>query len=330
MTSIVEETQTYADVDQAFTAREVPWMKMGKIVDGVATAAEAAKLGGLDFDVDLREVAWIGFGDEGGLNVNNVIHPISNRRAVVRSDTGDFFGFVSSSAYRTLQYAEAFDFMDTINPRYVAAGTLRGGRQGFMVVKPEISMSLEDDHELFAVLRTSHDCSRGIEVMVMPLRGRCMNQLTLRSFAKGVDHRWSIKHTTTLHKKMAEAQASLEKIGIYIQRYESIVNRLCNTEVKVDRGQKLIEMVIPMPQHGKTERTETQWRERIEAITDLWTGSPQVGYAGTGWGLVNAVSEYFEWHRTGGTSESQFLNALQGETHKKINRMCGILLSTHA
>lgn len=329
--TIVEEIQTYADVTQSFTTREAPWLKMGKITNETKTAAEAAELGGLNFKVDLVDVAWLKSVEIGGVKQTDaIVTKIPSRKAIVRSDTGDFFGFASSKSYVPLQYAEAFDFMDTINPRYVAAGTLRGGRQGFMVVKPEISMSLEDDHELFAVLRTSHDCSRGIEVMVMPLRGRCMNQLTLRSFAKGVDHRWSIKHTTTLHKKMAEAQASLEKIGIYIQRYESIVNRLCNTEVKVDRGQKLIEMVIPMPQHGKTERTETQWRERIEAITDLWTGSPQVGYAGTGWGLVNAVSEYFEWHRTGGTSESQFLNALQGETHKKINRMCGILLSTHA
>lgn len=325
--TIVEETQTYADVDQAFTTREAPWLKMGKITDETKTAAEAAELGGLNFKVDLVDVAWIGFGNEGGLNVNNVIHPIKSRKAIVRSDTGDFFGFASSKSYVPLQYAEAFDFMDTINPRYVAAGTLRGGRQGFMVVKPDITLTLDDEHDLFAVLRTSHDCSRGIEVMVMPLRQRCMNQLTLRSFAKGVDHRWSIKHTTTLPKKMAEAQASLEKIGVYVQRYESIVNRLCNTEVKIDRGRKLLEMVIPMPKHGKTERTETQWYERIDAITDLWTGAPQVGYAGTGWGLVNAVSEYFEWHRAGGTAESQFINVLQGETHKKINKMCGLLLS---
>lgn len=326
MTSIIEETQTYADVDQTFTAREVPWMKMGKIVDGVATAAEAAKLGGLDFEVDLREVG-IFKRDKWGNIYGQTVTPIDKRRAVVRRDTDDFFGFVSSSAYRTLQYAEAFDFMDTINPRYVAAGALRGGRQGFMVVKPELQFKLEDQHELFAVLRTSHDCSRGIEVMVMPLRGRCMNQLTLRSFANGVDHRWSIKHNTTMAKKLAEAQESLEKIGVYVQRYEAVVTRLTDTVVKADHGRKLLEMVIPMPKSGRTERTETQWRERLDAITDLWTDAPEVGYAGTGWGLLNAVSEYFEWHRVGGTSESRFLNALEGETHKKINKMCGLLLS---
>ncbi len=325
MTTIAEETETYADVTQSFTTREVPWMKMGKITDEVVTAAEAAKLGGLDFDVDLREVAFLAEGED--WDALNQVTPIDKRRAVVRRDTRDFFGFVSSSSYRTLQYAEAFDFMDTINPRYVAAGALRGGRQGFMVVKPELQFTLEDQHELYAVLRTSHDCSRGIEVMVMPLRGRCMNQLTLRSFAKGVDHRWSIKHNTTMTKKLAEAQQSLEKIGVYVQRYEAVVTRLTDTVVKTDHGRKLLEIVIPMPKSGRTERTETQWRERLDAITDLWTDAPEVGYAGTGWGLVNAVSEYFEWHRVGGTSESRFLNALEGETHKKINKMCGLLLS---
>jgi phage/plasmid-like protein (TIGR03299 family) len=327
---IIDETQTYADVDQAFSAREVPWMKMGKLTATAVTAAEAAKLGGLDFTVDLVDVAVNVASD--APNVDPHWRHVPTRRAIIRSDTKDFFGFASSKMYRSLQYAEAFEFMDTINPAYVAAGTLRGGRQGFMVVKPEIQftdslLGAEDPHDLYAVLRTSHDCSRGIEVSVMPLRQRCMNQLTLRGFVKGVDYRWSIKHTTTMSAKLAEAQQSLEKIGIYVKRYREICNRLADTEVKPDRAEKLLKMVIPMPRSGKTERTEAQWRERIEKITDLWCSAPQVGFAGTGWGLVNAVSEYFEWHRAGGTAESRFLNALEGETHKKINRMTGMILS---
>lgn len=308
--------------DTQFSVREVPWMKIGRIEDQPKTAAEAAELGGLNFTVSLRDVGWIDY-DDGAFK-------IPHRKAVIADDNGDFMGFASTSMYKSLQYSEAFNFMDTLGRPYVAAGALRGRRQGFMVVQPDIDMNVlggEDPHALFAVLRTSHDSSRAVEVSVMPLRGRCMNQLTLKSFAVGVPHRWSIKHTTTMHAKLAEAQKSLKNIGIYAKRYEELAAKLANITVTESKARKLLEMVIPMPATGKTERTQTQHLDRLNIILNLWSTSPTVAYAGTGWGLVNAVSEYQDWYRAGGTAESRFIGALEGQSHKKLNKMAGLLLS---
>lgn len=312
---------------QQFSTREVPWMKLGRLIEQPVTAQEAAKLANLDFEVELCDVAYV----SGQLGGNPLFKPIPTRKAVVAKDNGDFMGFASTKMYHTLQYSEAFDFMDTLGAPYVAAGGLRKRRQGFMVVKPDLELDVlggEDPHELYAVLRTSHDCSRGIEVSVMPLRGRCMNQLTLRSFSKSAEYRWSIKHTTTMAAKLKEAQNSLSKLVSYKARFEAIAARLVEVDVKEEQARRLLKITIPMPS-GKTERTQLQWDERIDSIVQLWQTSPTVAYAGTGWGLLNAVSEHYEWCRTGGTAESRFLNALEGETHKKINRMAGMLLSVN-
>jgi phage/plasmid-like protein (TIGR03299 family) len=311
--------------DQQFSSREVPWLKLGRLVEQPATAAEAAKLAGLDFTVSLRDVAWLD-------PDNGFSHDITNRKAVVADDNGDFMGFASSSVYRPLQYAEAFDFMDTLGAPYVAAGGLRKRRQGFMVVKPDFDFDViggEDPHELYAVLRTSHDCTRGVEVSVMPLRNRCMNQLTLRTFSKGARYRWAIKHTGTMHAKLQEAQQSLSRLTAYAERYAQLVSQLVETDVKPERARELLQIVIPQPRTGKTERTHDQWVERVNTIMNMWQTSPAVGFAGTGWGLVNAVSEYLEWGRAGGTPESRFLNALEGQTHKKINHTVELLLTDH-
>lgn len=321
-----------------FSTREVPWMKIGRIEDQPKTAAEAAELGGLNFTVSLKDVGWIPedatdptyaavFPNSGGFGT---FRKIPHRKAVIADDNGDFMGFVSTSMYKSLQYAEAFNFMDTLGRPYVAAGALRGRRQGFMVVQPDVDLKVlggEDPHDLFAVLRTSHDSSRAVEVSVMPLRGRCMNQLTLRSFAVGIPHRWSIKHTSTMHAKLAEAQKSLKNIGIYAKRYEELADKLANINVTEAKARKLLEIVIPMPRTGKTERTQVQHTDRLNAVLSLWSSSPTVAYAGTGWGLVNAVSEYFDWYRVGGTPESRFIGALEGQTHKNLNKVAGLLLS---
>lgn len=314
--------------DTQFSVREVPWMKLGKLVDKPATAKEAAELGGLNFSVSLKDVAYLNSGETFNSLIKDV-QPIPKRKAVVADDNGQFMGFVSSSKYNMLQYGEAFDFMDTINPEYVAAGALRGRRQGFMVVKPYVGFNVldgDDPHDLYVTLRTSHDCTRGVEVMVMPLRYRCMNQLTLRSFAKNVQHRWAIKHTSTMHDKLKEAQASLNKIGMYAKRFTQIVERCVNVSVTEAQAREWLMITIPRPK-TQTERVEQQYQDRINAMIELWQMSPTVGYAGTGWGLINAVSEYQDWYRTGGTAESRFLNALEGATHKRINTITGLVLT---
>src|SRR5678816_1861322 len=97
--------------DKLFSTREVPWMKLGRIEDQPKTAKEAAELGGLDFTVSLQDVAY-------RTKVGSEWHKIPSRRAIVADDNGDFMGFVSSSSYHSLQYGEAFDFMDNLGQPY--------------------------------------------------------------------------------------------------------------------------------------------------------------------------------------------------------------------
>lgn len=312
-------TETYADVDQAFSTRTVPWMKMGKLEDEPTTAAQAAKLGGIDFTVSQWPVYYAVKED----GKPPKFHKVDERKAIVRDDTGDWLSVVSK-AYPVLQYGEAFDFMDGISPRFVAAGGLRGGRQAFMVVSLDVPTSLaglldgEDPHELYGVLRTSHDCSRAVEVMAMPLRGKCMNQLTLASFRKDVKHRWVVTHTGDVKAKLLAAQDSLLRLDTYAKAYVDNATRLHEVKISDEASRDVLKRVLP----DRPRRDEV-----IEKIIVGWHTRPEVGFEGTGWGLVQAVSEYFEWQRVGGTSESRFLAAVQGQTHKAINKTAALVLS---
>lgn len=314
-TSLITPT---ASADQMFSTREVPWMKLGKIVDNPLTAADAAKAGGIDFTVSAHPL-YFGTKKDGA---PPKFTKVDERKAIVRDDTGEWLSVVSKD-YPVLQYGEAFDFMDGISPEFVAAGSLRKGRQAFMVVKIEqpeaITPFADDPHELFATLRTSHDCSRAVEVMVMPLRGRCMNQLTLASFRKGVEHRWVVTHTGDVKGKLKSAEESLTRLGAYAKAFTANAQRLIEVKITDDSATDVLKRVLP----DRPQREQT-----IEKIITGWhTHTDTVGYDGTGWGLVNAVSEYFEWSRVGGSSESRFLAALQGQTHRAINKTAALVLS---
>ena len=300
--------------DTQVSSRIAPWMKLGKLVDGVMTAEQAAKLGGIDFAVRAEPIYFSTKKDGAPPKFTK----IEGRKAIIREDTGQWLSVVSK-IYPIVQYGEAFDFIEGVSPNFVAAGALRGGKQGFMVVQTDVTLNIGDPHELFAVLRTSHDCSRAVEVSVMPLRGMCMNQLTLRSFSKGVDHRWAVHHSGDVKTKLAAAAASMSKLGAYARAYESNVQRLIGTKVSDEFATSTLMRVLP----DRPKRPET-----IERIISGWHNRPEtVGYEGTGWGLVNAISEYFEWDRQGGSPESRFLAALQGQTPTAINKTAGLILS---
>lgn len=301
--------------DTMVTTRTVPWMKLGTTLDqDVMTSEEAVKQGGMDFTVSMQPcIQRLASGE---------YVEMPSRKIVVRDDTEEAFDVVSDG-YTVLQYGEAFDFLDEISPKFVAAGTLKGGKQGFVVVQaPETrSISLlggDDPHDLFVVVRTSHDRSRAVEAMVMPLRERCMNQLGLQSFTAGVDNRWAIPHTSTMKDKLAVAQQSILKLDLYVDALKDTAERLASVPFSVETGEALIRRVLP-------DRPKTD--EVVTRIIDLWQNADTVGYAGNGWGLVNAVSDYFDHGRTGGTQESRFVGALQGVTYQMINKTAALALA---
>lgn len=296
------------------SSRLVPWMKLGELGPDIMTSEEAIQLGGLDFTVSKREAFFESKGE---------MRSAPSRYAMVRDDTEDFFEFVSGS-YGIVQYADAFKFMDEIgDAQFVAAGALKNGHQGFVVVKmPEVnlaSLAEFDPHDFFAVLRTSHDKTRAVEVSLMPLRGMCMNQLTLKTFAMNAPQRFAVPHAANVEKRLDSVREVLVNAKAYAVEYADQVHALADITVSSHTAGEILKKVI---------RKSPKQEETIQRIQSMWMTDPTVGFAGTGWGLVNAVSSYFEWERSGGTAQSRFLGAIEGQTRQAIERTANRVLAS--
>lgn len=289
-----------------FSTREVPWMTLGRLEEEPKDMDDAIQLGGMNFDVEKRPAGY--------MTETGTWQTADNRVAVVHGKTGEVFDYVSHD-YEVLQFREAFEFMQAVNPKYVAAGVLRGGRQGFIVVENDrVLRPAGDEHKLYTVLRTSHDRSRAVEVSVMPLRGACMNQLALATFGKNAQQRWSIPHTRSMHDKMHQAQLTLTKVDEYADAFEKIVEQLTVTTPSEDQARKMLENAIRSGGKGRDEI--------FDAILHNWNENEEtIGYNGTAWGLVNATSEYLDWQKPKGTPQSRFLNALQGSTRQALTSL---------
>lgn len=299
--------------------RQIPWAKLGTLDVPPQTAAEAMSLAGLDYTVSKVQAGWTRDGQ--------VWSKAGKRVAIVRDDTNEFFEFVSPQ-YEVFQYTEAFDFMDAISPKFVAAGGLKSGRQAFLVVEPEqgeLTVGGDDKHRSYAVLRTSHDRSRAIEVSLVMIRYRCTNQLTISALGRGENLRqhWSVPHLHNSRDKLLQAQQIMVQLDQYTSQFQRLAERLMRSRPEEKTAREILAKHVARRAKGQEEVLDTilySWHEDTE----------RVGFNDTAWGLVQSVSEWFDWGRPQGTPESRFLGALQGVTHTTIDKVTHDLLALAA
>ena len=303
-------TDIYTELQSghSFTSREVPWLKIGKVTDTSLSVRDAIVAGGMDFTVSKRPLQY---------RAGDGSWKASTKRYMLTRDGNDDEFEVVSDDYVPVQYVEALSFIEHADPVVAAAGTLRGGRQGFIVVElPGLNqingLAANDPHQLFGIVRTGHDRTKAVEYAVMTLRDRCMNMLALKSLTRGAPQRWSFTHTGDVKKRLVEAQQSVERTAKYAQAYARQVDQLMHTPTPIDSGRRILTSVI---------KDAPRKDDVIEAIMNLWQHDQTVGFASEGWGLVNAVSSYMQWERSGGTPESRFIGAMTGSTYQRVNRV---------
>lgn len=119
-------------------AREIPWHGLGTRLDQPATAGEAIEAAGLNYQADLKDIE----------TTDGI--PSPQRKAVIRSDSGDVLGVVGTS-YVPVQNHQAFGFLDAVvadgNLRYHTAGALGKGERVWMLTKlpDDIRVKNSDD-----------------------------------------------------------------------------------------------------------------------------------------------------------------------------------------
>jgi hypothetical protein len=177
-----------------------------------------------------------------------------------------------------------------------------------------------DEHELYAIVRTGHDGTKAVQVMVMPLRGKCMNMLGLHSFGQDAPQRWSLQHVKTLSDRLAEARDTLRRVDTYADEYTAMVERLAAIDVVEDDLRQVMSYALP-------DRPKTP--ELVEAIVERFNTSPTIDdrFRLTAYGAVNAITEHMDWGRDRMTAEGRFHGALDGTSARVRNRATALLLA---
>jgi len=268
---------------------EVPWHRLGTRLEEPATAREAIEAAGLNYLAELKEIETT----EGS--------QIPQRKAVVRSDTGDVLGVVGNS-YIPVQNYQAFGFLDAIvadgRLRYHTAGALGKGERVWMLAKipGQIQVKGGDDLvEKFLLLSNTHDGSSALRVFFTPIRVVCQNTLNF-ALNQGRSQGISIFHKGDLTTKIREAQRVLGLAERFYDDAEAKIELLANHYPTPLQLQSYFESLYPDPTDGKNTRAKNV-RESLNRLFETGIGLDIPGIKGTTWAAFNAVTEWVDHHR---------------------------------
>lgn len=274
-----------ANIETMFTVREKPWHGLGVVLEDAPNSAEALRASGLDWKVEQHRISIVSDSNETRL--------IEGYVGNVRSSDSTVLGIVTDR-YKVVQNHEAFGFTDLLvgdgDVRYETAGSLKGGRQVWMLARMNRSMTLLGDaFEPYLCFINSHDGTGAVRVLMTPIRVVCQN--TLNIALRGARRSWSTPHVGDIAQRLAAAQSTLELADRYIIRLEEEADFLAQKAISADRFDEILESLFPV-ETGSTPRAKAAVLAQREGVERAYAADDLERFRGTAWGVLNAVSDY--------------------------------------
>lgn len=295
--------------DSMFSVRVTPWHGLGKVIEEYPDSVAAIAAAGLDWELKQTPIYL-----PGG-------QMIPNHYANVRSDTNEALGIVTGR-YTIVQNHEAFAFTDALigsgDAKYETAGSLRNGRTVWMLAKLNGADNFNlvgDKTDVYLCFTNAHDGTGSVRVMVTPIRVVCQNTLNLA--IKGAKRSWSTTHVGDIQAKFKEAERTLKQTESYLTGLEEFADKTAQIQISATRYGEIMEELLPL--NGKeSARQKSTIEAKRDGILQCLKADDIKRFAGTGYALINAVSDYAShaapMRDTSTFKENRFASMITGNT----------------
>lgn len=266
-------------VESMMYVREVPWHGLGTKVNEAPTSKEAIKLAGLDWNVN-PTVIYDANGKE-----------ISGYKANMRDSDQSILGIVSDR-YQIVQNSEAFEFTDSLLDEgvvYETAGSLRDGKQIWLLARMPSTTILGDDVDPYLCFTNTFDGSGAIKVCMTPVRVVCNNTLNLA--LETTKRSWSTRHIGDLAGKLHQAKETLGLAQEYMKKLDEDADRLANTKLSDAEIESIVSFIFPVDYIKDTKRKIENTNKMRNDFMTCYMMPDIAQYRNTAYGLVNAASD---------------------------------------
>ena len=289
----------FVDGRASYVGREPAWHQLGQVFEDLSyiQAMEEANLGGWLVRAEpLANVTPYNVAEGVDMQAITRIQPGTGEREILS---------VMGGQYEAVQNEQAFALAEILTDEedynVVTAGSIREGRQVFMVLESDRGFVIDPDGagdrvQQYLALRTSHDGTLTVQAVPTLIRIVCANTFD----AVNTDNvAYSIKHTDGVHASLAEAQAALAAANSYMETFAARAEDWFKTDLRNnDELKKFVAMAHPLDEEKASDRAVTGWNNKFEAIVAEYEDDREESIHGTLWGGFNAATSWVDHEKT--------------------------------
>lgn len=274
--------------EMAYTG-DTPWHGLGQILLPDASIDEWRIAAGMDWDIKRTHVQY----------TNGELHDWKENHVLYRSDTNKPLSLVSPK-YKEVQPRQVLEFFRNLVEqngfKLETAGTLKGGRRFWALANTGLGGEVVDGDNVNSYLLLVTSCDGGLATMAQftSVRVVCNNTLQM---SLGANHgtRVSVRHSTTFNPNSFKAELGLNATEVYTD-FMDRMKGFANTSLSGSQAEEIIEAMFAKKGVTVPIRATKGFKSVMQLFNGVGKGSRIDGVAGTAWGLVNAVTEYSDWH----------------------------------
>jgi phage/plasmid-like protein (TIGR03299 family) len=306
------DTVSIGRASYASTQRE--WHGLGELMPAGQDIDTWAKAAGMEYKVQRASIRYATSRMDEAVARIGELNKVEDKIVLFRSDTGAPLGVVSDS-YKVVQPREVLEvfreWADASGLTIESAGVLFGGKRYFATAKIQEAIGvdgLRDQIVPYVLLSTSADGSLATEGRWTAVRTVCNNTLSMArqgATAFRLTHR--SKWDPEAFKRVIEG-ANEEFSG-----FMTMARALTDIKLSVKEAEDLTTMLLTTGQRNADAARESAGFNRIMSLFDgQGRGATLETARETGWGWLNAVTEYVDHHARARSDENRLVSALWG------------------
>ena len=277
--------------------REATWNKVGTDISEANSVKEALQISGLDYEV-VKAPIYLSNG-----------YRIKDQFATKKKGTDEIFGIVGKD-YTIVQNEEAFSFVDGIISEgltFVKAGET--SYMNYIIASLPEQYILDDKFKPYIIFQNSHAGDTTLKAAICPLRIICQNQFTMAF--RNSENKISIRHSSSIHEKMDEAQHILQFNAEYMDNFNKMANKMAANKIGDEKALDIIDKYFLVDDNASTRKVNSN-EEKKAILLNAYNAEDNQNFRGTQWGLVNAFSDYITHldpvRKTNKSNISKFVN----------------------
>lgn len=286
---------------------ETPWHGLGQLLVPGASIEDWRIAAGMNWEIMRAPVQFSasGWRDKGTMESGIIVEPDAvlttwpQQEVLYRSDTKAPLNVVSNY-YNVVQPAQVLEFFRDLVAQHgfelETAGTLKGGKRFWALARTNLDAEVVDGDTVRTYLLLVSSCDSGLATTAMftSVRVVCNNTLQM-SLSGGSAKRVSVRHNTEFNPNSVKLQLGLDADNVF-GSFMTRMRLFSNKSLSGSMAEELVETMFANLGRQGDIRQSKGFVKVLDLFNKTGKGSQIDGVAGTGWGLINAVTEYADFH----------------------------------